>query len=63
MAETRTVRCDKCDTVVLEGLTRLTVESGVMRDRDGMTVVDLCQDCGEQLRSFVRTAQAAARSA
>jgi RNase P subunit RPR2 len=55
MSETRQVCCDKCGAIVLEGLTRLSVETGLIRQRDGMHIVDLCADCGEQLRNFVRS--------
>lgn len=57
MSETRQVCCDRCGAIVLEDLTRLAVETG--RLRDVTKLVDLCPDCAQQFKNFLRTAPAA----
>jgi uncharacterized cysteine cluster protein YcgN (CxxCxxCC family) len=48
------ILCDRCGQVVIEHRTEIRVESGPLRELEGVESADLCLDCGEALLSFFR---------
>lgn len=46
--------CRRCRETVADGFTRLTVQCGPLRDRDGLAHLELCGGCAEELGGFLR---------
>jgi hypothetical protein len=55
------VSCDRCQAIISADRTKLAIETGPLRtvqaDANGEAVIDLCRECAEALRTWLRRSE------